>query len=211
MHCKYCLNPQSISSETEYHILSSHELLEYLIKDELYYVATDGGVAFGGGEPLLYGSYIEEVLELGASRWNTTIETSLNVPLKNFIRLFDYNVRFVVDVKDMTPSIYRDYTGCSCDHVIDNLKWIAKNKLTDKVSVRLPLIPNYNNEESLRQSRKELESMGFNDIVELTYITNIKKYKNERKRAMQYSPCCTIKGGEPKRNHLSASCMHSSR
>ena len=192
MRCKYCLNPRSINPGTQYHILSSHELLEHLTKDELYYFATGGGVTFGGGEPLLYSPFIEEVLQLGAYAWNTTIETSLNIPLKNLTRLLDYNVRFIVDVKDMNPSIYKDYTSCNNDLVATNLAWMADNGLTDKVSVRLPLIPNYNTVESQRQSSEKLEAMGFNDIEEFTYITNIIEYKDGRKRTMQYSPSCAV-------------------
>lgn len=166
--------------------------MEHLTKDELYYIATGGGVTFGGGEPLLYSSFIEEVLQLGAYAWNTTIETSLNVPLMNITRLLDFNVRFIVDVKDMTPSIYKEYTSCTNEQVTNNLTWIAENGLTNKVSIRLPLIQNYNSVENQRQGRRELEAMGYKDIEEFTYITNIIEYKNGRKRKMQYSPKCAI-------------------
>ena len=192
MQCKYCLNPHSINPRTQYHIINSHELMEHLTKDELYYIATGGGVTFGGGEPLLYSSFIEEVLQLGANVWNTTIETSLNVPLMNITRLLDFNVRFIVDVKDMTPSIYKEYTSCTNEQVTNNLTWIAENGLINKVSIRLPLIQNYNSVENQRQGRRELEAMGYKDIEEFTYITNIIEYKNGRKRKMQYSPKCAI-------------------
>lgn len=192
MQCKYCLNPHSINPRTQYHIINSHELMEHLTKDELYYIATGGGVTFGGGEPLLYSSFIEEVLQLGAYAWNTTIETSLNVPLMNITRLLDFNVRFIVDVKDMTPSIYKEYTSCTNEQVTNNLIWIAENGLTNKVSIRLPLIQNYNSVENQRQGRRKLETMGYKDIEEFTYITNIIEYKNGRKRKMQYSPKCAI-------------------
>jgi pyruvate formate lyase activating enzyme len=192
MRCKYCLNPHCTNPSSLYHTLSSHELLEHLTKDELYYIATGGGVTFGGGEPLLYSLFIEEVLQLGASRWNINVETSLNVPLLNVTRLFNYNVHFIVDVKDMNPSIYMNYTSSTNVQVTNNLAWIADNGLTDKVSVRLPLIHNYNTVENQNQSRGKLEAMGFNDIEMFTYITNIIEYKNGRKRTMQYSPSCAI-------------------
>jgi pyruvate formate lyase activating enzyme len=192
MRCKYCLNPQSINPNTKYYILSSHELAKHLAKDELYYIATGGGVTFGGGEPLLYSSFIEEVLQSVPSMWSIHIETSLNVPLENLTKLFDYNVHFIVDVKDMNSSIYKDYTSCSNEQVVNNLTCLSNKGLTNRVSIRLPLIKKYNDSESQRLSKKELISMGYYDIEEFAYITNIKDYKYERKRTMQNSPCCEI-------------------
>ena len=104
----------------------------------------------------------------------------------------DFNVRFIVDVKDMTPSIYKEYTSYTNEQVTNNLTWIAENGLTNKVSIRLPLIQNYNSVENQRQGRRKLETMGYKDIEEFTYITNIIEYKNGRKRKMQYSPKCAI-------------------
>ncbi len=192
MRCKYCLNPHSINPSTPYHVLSTHDLLEHLTKDELYYYATGGGVAFGGGEPLLYSSFIEEILQLGASRWNITVETSLNISLLYITKLFNYNVHFIVDIKDMNPNIYKNYTSCTNEQVTNNLEWIANHGLTGKVSIRLPLIHTYNTVENQIQSRGELEAMGYKDIEEFEYITNIIEYKDGRKRTMQYSPCCAI-------------------
>ena len=60
--------------------ISPKELYDIARKDEFYYVATKGGVTFGGGEPLLYSNFIKEVLLCGANKWHTSVETSLNVP-----------------------------------------------------------------------------------------------------------------------------------
>jgi organic radical activating enzyme len=71
--------------------------------DELYYLATGGGVTFGGGEPLLYSEFIIKILELGAKKWNVTIETSLNVPFEKIKVLLPYINEMIVDVKEINP------------------------------------------------------------------------------------------------------------
>ena len=60
--CHYCLNPSCLDSEAKVRQLTPGDVMEELKKDELYYVATKGGVTFGGGEPLLNSSFIKDVL-----------------------------------------------------------------------------------------------------------------------------------------------------
>lgn len=192
MKCKYCLNPKSIKSDTQYYILSPGDLFKHIVKDELYYISTGGGVTFGGGEPLLYSSFIEDVLLLGASKWNTTIETSFNIPTENITKLLGYNIHFIVDTKDMNPEIYKKYTGNSNDLVIRNLRWISENGFNDRVTIRLPLIPMFNGPKNISQSEVELKKYGYKEFDKFDYITNITEYKNERKRTMQYPPNCTF-------------------
>ena len=86
LRCKYCLNPQSLSDDAKVLKKTPEEVMQAIRKDELYYLATNGGVTFGGGEPLLRTEFIKEVLELGAKQWHITIETSLNVPLRKLVQ-----------------------------------------------------------------------------------------------------------------------------
>ena len=79
LHCKYCLNPICLEPKARVEKMSADEVMHEIEKDELYYIATNGGVTFGGGEPLLNSHFIKEVLKLGAKQWNITVETSLNV------------------------------------------------------------------------------------------------------------------------------------
>lgn len=59
LRCKYCLNPQALSSMCVWKRFSLEELFREICKDDLYFRAM-GGVTFGGGEPLL--SY-KEILQ----------------------------------------------------------------------------------------------------------------------------------------------------
>ena len=50
----YCLNPQCHNTPKVSSFYSPQELLGIVKVDCLYFTTTDGGITFGGGEPLLY-------------------------------------------------------------------------------------------------------------------------------------------------------------
>ena len=175
LRCKYCLNPQSLSDDAKVMMKSPEEVMQAIRKDELYYLATNGGVTFGGGEPLLRADFIKEVLELGAKQWHITIETSLNVPQENLVSLFPYIHEYVVDIKDMNPCIYKAYNGRDNELVKTNLLWIIEQGKAEHITCRIPLIPEFNTSKDQQRSKQELEAMGITRFDLFTYRTNIKK------------------------------------
>ena len=84
-------------------------------------------------------------------------------------------VEYVVDIKDMNPDIYKLYTGKDNAVVKSNFRWLIENGKVEHITVRLPLIPNFNTEEDRQKSKRELESMGITKFDMFTYRTNIKK------------------------------------
>lgn len=171
LRCKYCLNPQCLNRNAKVMNISAKELYDVAKKDELYYVATKGGITFGGGEPLLYGEFIKEVLSCGAGKWHTSVETSFNVPTENLISLKDLVDEFIVDIKDMNPTIYSAYTGKDNTQVVKNLKYMCHENFQDKLRVRIPLIPRFNDTCSLKDSGKKLSDLGITNIEYLKYRT----------------------------------------
>mgnify|MGYP001510073993 FL=1 len=75
----------------------------------------------------------------------------------------------IIDIKDMNPDIYRNYTGQSNDLVLDNLRLIAESGRQSDCIIRIPLIPNYNTDTDREASRKALEALGFNRFDLFTY------------------------------------------
>ena len=74
-------------------------------------VTTHGGVTFGGGEPLLQVEFFKAFREICGRQWRLMAETSLNVPFGNVQILNAILDGYIVDVKDMSPEIYRSYAG----------------------------------------------------------------------------------------------------
>ena len=170
LHCKYCLNPQCLSPDGVLRTITPSELYSEVEIDDLYFMATGGGICFGGGEPLLRSKFIVEFAKIMNPEWNIVLETSLNVPLEQLKIVAPLVNEFVVDVKDMDEPIYKAYTMQDNNMVVSNLKWLAENRYTDKTIVRLPLIPYYNTDTTQEKSRKQLERMGFYRFDIFEYI-----------------------------------------
>ena len=170
LNCKYCLNPQALSPKGVWKRYTPDELFRVVSKDDLYFRATGGGITFGGGEPLLS---CKEILHFHKScidngkQWKINIETSLNV-LETFVEVVENIVNhWIVDIKDMNPETYKAYTGVDNHLVIQNLQHLIEKKA--KITVRVPIIPNFNTEADIEKSIETLQKMGITDIEQFTY------------------------------------------
>ena len=172
LNCRYCLNPECHHYGERKMCVLPEDVMDRLRKDELYYIATKGGVTFGGGEPLLNSQYIKDVLELGAKEWNVTVETSLNVPMHHVKLLMPYIDEYIVDIKDMNPEIYQNYTGQNNWLVKENLQWLVERGMADRIICRIPLIPKYNSESDQEKSKEELSNLGIKRFDMFTYAVN---------------------------------------
>ena len=171
LHCQYCLNPQCLQSDGVWQEMDTELLMMNVEMDNLYFLATGGGICFGGGEPLLRSSFIKEFCEQCPVGWSFTAETSLNVSRLHLEEVAPYINSFIIDIKDMNPAIYRAYTGKSNQQVIDNLTWLSSHaKHKERTIIRLPLIPGFNTIEDRKHSRETLEQMGFKHFDEFEYI-----------------------------------------
>ena len=170
LHCEYCLNAQCLQADGVWCRLTPGELYSEVEIDDLYFVATGGGICFGGGEPLLRSDFIKAFAEIMNPEWKLTMETSLNVPLENIKAIASLVQMWYVDIKDMNPDIYKAYGRKENKQVVSNLQWLAANGHADKVIIRLPLIPEYNTDEDRQRSQQQLEEMGFTNFDKFNYI-----------------------------------------
>jgi Pyruvate-formate lyase-activating enzyme len=183
LRCKYCLNPQSWN-EANGQGFSAESLYEILKMDQLYFLATNGGVTFGGGEPMLQVDFIEEFRTLCGPLWNITLETSLNVPRENVRRLDKMVDHYFVDIKDLNAEIYQNYTCKQNDLVISNLKFLLSGGNADRIIVRVPHIPDFNTDEDISKSISLLREMGVTQINEFQYLLSekLQKVKNDERQ-----------------------------
>ena len=169
LRCRYCLNPSCMDADACVRRFTPETLYEHLLIDDLYFVATGGGVCFGGGEPLLCPEFIRRFHALCAGRWKITLETSLNVPLKSLQTVAPLVNDFIIDIKDANDEIYKAYTGKSNAQVWENLDWLAANYDREHVFLRVPLIPEFNTDEDRERSVEQLSKLGFGNFDRFTY------------------------------------------
>ena len=152
------------------HDYTPEMLFEEVKIDQLYFLATHGGVTFGGGEPLLQVEFIKAFRKLCGLQWQVLVETSLNVPFENVQTIDPILDGYIVDIKDMNPEIYQGYTGKDNSVVLANLEWLLKQGDTNRIMVRVPHIPEFNTDEDVAKSIERLTAMGVKNIDEFNYI-----------------------------------------
>lgn len=177
LRCAYCFNPFTWDDSLKPKKYNIDELYDEVNIDNLYFLATGGGLVFGGGEPLLYSEFIKEFIKKYAKTgWKFTLETSLCVKkesLENIIHCIDY---FIVDTKDMDKIRYELYTKGDYDLFLSNLKYLLETVGADRIRVRVPKIPKLNTYADVRSNYEILKSMGFSEIEIFDYI-EIDKHK----------------------------------
>lgn len=169
LRCRWCINPFSFAESTKRDILTPTQLYDKVKLDELYFLATGGGVTFGGGEPLLYPDFLREFRGLCGDNWHLCAETSLSVPWEHVQKAAECIDVFYVDCKDTDPEIYASYTGKGNALMLDNLQKLVTLVGPERVVVRVPLIPEYNTDENRQKSRAFLHGIGIQKFDFFTY------------------------------------------
>lgn len=172
LSCKYCLNPQAWNPDTlkKCRHMSAQELYDQVKIDDLYFLATNGGVTFGGGESLLHADFICKFREVCGPGWRLTVESSLNVPTSQLKKILSVVDDYIIDIKTMNSEIYQAYTGKDNSLVLQNLKLLIQNVSPEHIRIRIPIIPNYNTEADTERSVCTLKEMGFTDLEVFPYV-----------------------------------------
>ncbi len=176
--CKYCINERCHDSIFEEDgttprngvlLLTPQELYEKVKIDNIYFQATNGGICFGGGEPLLHSQFIKEFKELYGSKWKITVETALACSGADISLLAPIVDHWIVDIKDMNPNIKSKYTGMQLSSLA-SLKLLERNGIIQNVTVKVPHIPECNTDKDVAKSIGLIKELGFKDIMECQYI-----------------------------------------
>lgn len=160
LRCRWCLNPFSYDPAVRRTMMTPQQLYDRVKIDDLYFLATGGGITFGGGEPLLYPDFLTQFRQIAPESWHICAETSLAVPWENVEKAAGCIDLFYVDCKDANPEIYRSYTGADNQRMIDNLQKLLALVSPERIILRIPLIPEYNTAEDQLSSRLFFEKMG---------------------------------------------------
>ena len=173
LQCKFCINPQTWQGRTDgkppFIRVTPEELYDRVRIDNLYYLATGGGVTFGGGEPLLHTDFLAAFRTVIPKEWHLYAETCLHIPeesVRSAARVVDH---FFVDIKDMNPAIYKAYTGQDNTPVKANLALLLSLVGVDRVTVRVPRIPDFNTAADVEASVRELKGMGVTILDVFSY------------------------------------------
>ena len=168
LKCAYCINKHYINSDSFSTYETCTSLNKRLQKDLLYMKESDGGITFGGGEPLLYADFIIN-FKHNFPNYSINVQTSLNIDQDIVDKLVNVIDEWIIDIKDMNDEIYYAYTKTHNEKVYENLKLLIDYIDIDKIICRVPHIPNYNTDFDVINSIKILKELGIKRIDEFSY------------------------------------------
>ena len=120
---------------------SVEELIDKIKEDEVFF-KYGGVVTFSGGEPLMQGDFLLEVLKRCQEEGiHTAIETTLYAPLEFIKQVLPYLDLVYVDLKEFDEKKHQEYTGVSSKMIKEHIQYILESTHRDKVIIRTPLIP----------------------------------------------------------------------
>ena len=170
LDCKYCINKELRDTTPYGKWYSPQELLDEILIDKYYFLVSNGGITFSGGEPLLHANFIKEFAELASPHGiNMYIETSLNVEVEAVMAVHQYIKKWIVDIKDSRPEVYERYTGCSMDLVNRNFLFLWEEDAS--VHMRVPVIPGYNTETEVNNALQSNNLRWAEELEKFDYIT----------------------------------------
>lgn len=169
LQCKFCLNHRCLESSEDLPRFTPQQLYDRVFIDNLYFIATGGGVCFGGGEPLLRVDFLTEFKSLCGKSWNLTAETSLQVPRESVRQASLVIGDFIVDIKESDADTYRAYTGGDADLSWSNLEYLLSLIDPQHIIVRVPLIPEFNDQAATDRTVERLTALGVSRIDRFTY------------------------------------------
>jgi pyruvate formate lyase activating enzyme len=128
------------------------DVVREVVRDQIFYDESDGGVTLSGGEPLLQMEFLDELLdELKSRDIHITLDTSGYSSREDLERIKGRVDLFLFDLKMMDDRDHEEYTGVSNAIILRNLRELVSSGKS--VEVRIPLICDVNDSEAnIRQT-----------------------------------------------------------
>jgi pyruvate formate lyase activating enzyme len=117
-------------------------LLQELLKDQVFYETSGGGITFSGGEPMLQDDFLAEILPLCRQHGlHVALDTCGAVAWSRYERVLPWIDLVLFDLKLIDPRQHLAATGHSNEHILENARLISKHGVP--MWVRTPVVPGY--------------------------------------------------------------------
>ena len=138
------------------------ELVKELMKDQMFYEESGGGVTLSGGEVMAMDiDYITAVAkELKRQDVTLAIDTCGYVPYEKFQAVLPYVDTFLYDVKVIDEELHRKYMGVGNRLILDNLIRLSRDGA--RLYIRIPTIKEVNGNE--REMKETIAFLKEHDI-----------------------------------------------
>ena len=103
------------------------ELVEEVLKDEIFFRRSGGGLTLSGGEPLAQRDFAAAILRRAkAAGLHTAVETAGHVPWDSFLRVLPHVDLYLFDIKHADPEKHRRFIGEDNRLILENLRRLSR-------------------------------------------------------------------------------------
>jgi pyruvate formate lyase activating enzyme len=125
------------------HKVTVNEVVREVMRDELFYNNSGGGVTISGGEPLYQIDFTLSLLkDFKKKSLHTTIDTTGYAKWEELERIIDHIDLVLFDIKHLNQEIHQKGTGVENKLILNNLERILEKEL--RIWIRVPVIPDFN-------------------------------------------------------------------
>jgi pyruvate formate lyase activating enzyme len=191
LSCPWCHNPESRSETIDYYYhtdkvgdntfttkrgfgeyYSENDLLHEILKDELFYKESNGGITCSGGEPFFQSRFIKGFLKkCRENDLHTAVDTSGFADHQEVVQAAPFVNLFLFDIKHLDNDIHKHYTGVGNELILKNFDWLINAGYN--IIARIPILPEINADRNyIYQLAEHLERRlcpNFNEVHILPY------------------------------------------
>lgn len=154
LRCKWCCNPENIGREPEVMTVqgepkligrevSVSEIMGEVMKDEIYYRRSGGGITLSGGEALFQPNFASAILMACKDRGlHTAIETTGFAGYDVIEKMLPYLDLVMFDIKHIAEDKHQAFTGQPNRLILENARRIGESGAN--MVVRVPVVPTFN-------------------------------------------------------------------
>ena len=174
---------------------SAEQLMEELLKDEVFYETSSGGITFSGGEPMMQVEFLCDVLPHSRqARLHVALDTCGAVSWESFERVLPYVNLVLYDLKIMDANRHRAATGVGNDLILENARRLAAQQVP--MWIRTPIIPGFTNDKEnisaiARFILEEVPTVQRWDLLAYTNLGRPKYGRLDRKYPLEQLPLLT--------------------
>ncbi|WP_196590449.1 glycyl-radical enzyme activating protein [Pectinatus frisingensis] len=125
---------------------TADELLDIVEQDSIFYRGGNGGLTVSGGEPLIHGQFLIDLLKAAKKlRLSTAMETCGYADYSILKQTAEYLDTILFDIKSLDNFKHIIYTGKSNQVILNNFESLCNDFPHLHKHVRTPVIPGFNN------------------------------------------------------------------
>ena len=124
--------------------ITVEDALAEVMKDEIFYKNSGGGMTVSGGEPMAQFEFTYELLKAAKEKGlHTCMETCGFAPSEHYRKVAPLVDIFLFDYKVTNSMLHQKYTGVPNDKILGNLRML--DAMGAATVLRCPIIPTINN------------------------------------------------------------------